>query len=61
MSLLLATSTAHPWVINTSLLYGMLNWGEAQLIPTWLMQEHRLAQVKINQSMSLLQGMPTHL
>ena len=37
-----------------SLLYGILNWGEAYLIPTWLMREQRLAQVKINQSMPLL-------
>ncbi len=32
------------------LLYGLLNRGEAYLIPTWLMREQRLAQVKINQS-----------
>jgi len=35
-----------------SLLYGILNRGEAYLIPTWLMQEQRLAQVKINQSIN---------
>ena len=33
-----------------SLLYGLLNWDEAHLIPTWLMQEQRLAPVHINQS-----------
>ncbi len=33
------------WVITISLLYGLLNRGEAYLIPTWLMQEQRLAQV----------------
>ena len=32
------------------LLYGLLNWGQAHLMPTWLMQEQRLAQVKISQS-----------
>ena len=37
-----------------SLLYGILNWGEAYLIPTWLMREQRLAHMKINQSMPLL-------
>ena len=31
-------------------LYGLLNQYEAYLIPTWLMQEQRLAQVKINQA-----------
>jgi len=41
----LATLTAHPWVIKISLLYGLLNRGEA-----CLMQEQRLAQKKINQS-----------
>ena len=35
---------------KTSLLYGLLNQGEAYLIPTWLMREQRLAQVQINQS-----------
>ena len=34
------------------LLYGILNRGEAYLIPTWLMREQRLAQVKINQSIN---------
>ncbi len=38
-------------VRNVSRLYGHLNRGEAYLIPTWLMQEQRLAQVNINQSM----------
>jgi len=37
-------------VIKISLLYGLLNRGEAYLIPTWLMREQRLAQVQINQS-----------
>ncbi len=37
---------------QTSLLYGILSQGEAYLIPTWLMQEQRLAQVKINQSIN---------
>ena len=28
-----------------SMLYGLLNWGEAYLISTWLMREQKLAQV----------------
>ena len=44
-NVVLATLTAHPWVIKISLLYGLLNRGEA-----CLMQEQRLAQKKINQS-----------
>ncbi len=44
-SLLLSCSHTIP-----SLLYGLgMNWNEAYLIPTWLMREQRLAQVKINQ------------
>ncbi len=39
-------------MLKMSLLYGLLNRGEAYLIPTWLMQEQRLAQVKINQSIN---------
>jgi hypothetical protein len=35
-----------------SLSYGLLNRDEAYLIPTWLMQEQRLAQVHINQSIN---------
>ncbi len=46
----LRLTTASPWVIKISLLYGLLNRGEAYLISTWLMREQRLAQVKINQS-----------
>jgi len=46
----LATSTAHPRVTNLSLLYGLQNRGEANLIPTWLMRVQRLAEVKSNQS-----------
>ncbi len=38
-------------VRNVSLLYGLLNWGQAYLITTWLMQEQRLAQVQIKLSM----------
>ena len=34
-------------------------WGEAYLIPTWLMQEHRLAHVQINQSMLPVLGVHT--
>ena len=37
-------SLAQSW--RQSLLYGLLNWGEAYLIPTW----QRLAQVEFNQS-----------
>ena len=40
-STVLATLTAHPWVIKISLLYGIVIRGEAYLIPTWLMREHR--------------------
>ncbi len=35
-----------------SLLYGLLNWDEAYLMPTWLMRQQRLAQVKLNQSIN---------
>ena len=38
-----------PLTGNMSLLYGLLNQGEAHLIPTWLMREQRLPQVKSNQ------------
>ena len=41
-------------VRNVSLLYGLLHRGKAYLIPTWLMQEQRLAQVQINQSMRIV-------
>ncbi len=34
------------------LLYGLLNQGEAYLIPTWLVREQRLAQLQINQSIN---------
>ena len=44
---------------QTSLLYGILSQGEAYLIPTWLMQEQRLAQVKINQSINQSINQPT--
>ena len=47
---MLATSSAHPRVIKIRLLYGLLNRGEAYLIPTWLMPEQRLAHLQINQS-----------
>ncbi len=36
-------------------LYGLLNRGEAYLIPSWLMQEQRLAQVQSNQSNAMWQ------
>jgi len=36
--------------VKISLLYGLLNRGEAYLIPTWLMRGQRLAQGNINQS-----------
>ena len=49
-SAVLATSTPQAWVTETSLLYGILDRGEAYLIPTWLVREQRLTQVKINQS-----------
>ena len=39
--------------VEVCLLYGLLNWGGAYLILTWLLQEQRLAQVKINQSFNL--------
>ena len=42
----------HTLGITTSLLCGLLNRGEAYLIPTWLMRKQRLAQVKINQSIN---------
>ena len=41
-------------VNSIGLLYGLLNRGEAHLIPTWLMQEQKLAQVKSNQSNQVL-------
>jgi len=51
-SAVLATSAAHPWGMKVSLLYGLLNWGEAYLISTWLMREQRLAQAKISHSIN---------
>ena len=36
-SVVLVTSTAHPLLIKISLLYGLLNWGEAHLIYNWLL------------------------
>jgi len=45
--------TCTDYVRVISLLYGILNWGEAYLIHTWLMREQRLAQVKINQSINV--------
>jgi hypothetical protein len=42
------------------LLYGLLNRGEAYLIPIWLMQEQRLAQVKLNQSINQSINQPTN-
>ena len=41
-----------PQVSKVGLLYGLLHQGEAYLIPTWPMQEQRLAQVQINQSIN---------
>ena len=41
---------------RTSLLYGILNWGEAYLIPTRLMQEQTLAQVEPLQSIKEMCG-----
>ena len=40
--------------MHNTLPYGLLNRGEAYLIPTWLMREQRLAQVKINLSILTL-------
>jgi len=37
---------------STQCMYGLLNRGEAYLKPTWLTREQRLAQVKINQSIT---------
>jgi len=56
----LATSSAHPRVIKISLLYGLLNRGEAYLIPTWLMPEQRLAHLQINQSIKSITHTCTH-
>ncbi len=39
-----------PQVLKVSLLYGLLSRGEEKLIPNWLMQEQRLAQVHVRQS-----------
>ena len=40
------------YLTGTSLLYGLHSWGEAYLIPTWLMPEQRLAHLQINQCIS---------
>ncbi len=40
------------YLTDTGMLYGLHNWGEAYLTPTWLVQEQRLAQVQINQCLS---------
>ncbi len=39
------------YLTGTSLLYGLHSWGEAYLIPTWLMREQ--AGTPSNQSMYL--------
>ena len=60
-SAVLATSTPQAWVTEISLLYGILDRGEAYLIPTWLVREQRLAQVKINQSINQsIKGQSVH-
>ncbi len=38
-------------------LCGLLNWGEADLIPTWLTRKQRLAQVQVNQSINTHKSM----
>ncbi len=46
-------SNARPSVLKISLLYGLLKRGAANLIPTWLMQEQRLAHIQTNQHSDL--------
>jgi len=47
----LATSTAHPWVIKISLLHGLLNRGEAYL-DTYLADARAKAGTGENQSIN---------
>ncbi len=42
--------------MKLSLLYGIQNWGEAYLIPTWLMRQQWLAQVKSMKSVLSCSG-----